>query len=156
MKRATVEPLSPRQRALEILARREQSQVELKRKLKSKGIPAEQAEQTVAELTNRHLQSDLRFSEMLLRKRIADGYGPLRIRAELQSHGIGGETLQAAIATETPDWLEIASRIHQKKFGHPVSTETKDRMKRANYLLQRGFPADIAKKVADMNFVDEK
>lgn len=155
MKRAAVEPLSPRQRALEILARREQSQFELKRKLKSKGIPPAEVEQTVANLTDRCLQSDLRFSEMLVRKRIADGYGPLRIRAELQSHGIGGETLQAAMATEDPDWVEVASRIHQKKFGHRISSEKKDQMKRASYLLQRGFPAEIAKKVACMNFSDD-
>ena len=81
-------PLPPRDRALGLLSRREHSARELKRKLQQKGVTAEEAVDVVDEMGERNYQSDARFAESLVRKRALDGYGPMRIRAELASHGM--------------------------------------------------------------------
>ena len=148
MARPPPKPPSTRERALGLLARREQSRVELQRKLTSRGVSREEAAQTVDALADSHLQSNDRFASMLVRRRIGDGYGPMRISAELASHGIDRDTIRAAIDEEAPDWLEIATRLHTRRYGGRPSTDIKERMKRASWLAQRGFPPDIARRVA--------
>ena len=100
-------PLPPRERALGLLSRREHSARELKRKLQQKGVAAEEAGDVVGEMGDRNYQSDARFAESLVRRRALDGYGPLRIRAELASHGIVREAATAAIATARSFHLQI-------------------------------------------------
>lgn len=72
------------------LARREHSQVELDRKLKTLHPELLQRERT--ELLDRlvvlDLQSDLRFAEMLIRSRLFRGQGRRRIEQELKQHAI--------------------------------------------------------------------
>ena len=74
-----------------------------------------------------------------MRRRALDGYGPLRIRAELASHGIVREAATAAIATAEVAWTVIARRVFSAKFRDTEAADHKERQKRAAWLAARGF-----------------
>lgn len=148
MPRQPKPPKLPRERAIDLLARREHSGRELQRKLVQKGLARDEASQLIGALAERNLQSDQRFAASLVRRRIADGYGPLRIRMELQSHGIAAADGDAAVAAEAPDWPALAALAYQRKYRGPPPADAKERSKRAQFLAQRGFPIDLALKVA--------
>ncbi|MGD9583680.1 MAG: regulatory protein RecX [Lysobacterales bacterium] len=148
MPRPPKPPKSARERAIDLLARREHSGRELQRKLVQKGLAVAEARQLIGDLSERNLQSDRRFAGALVRRRIGDGYGPLRIRMELQSHGIDAAAGEQAIAEEAPDWPELARQAYRRKFRDRPALEATERGKRAQYLAQRGFPIDLALKVA--------
>src|SRR5689334_16528538 len=87
---------SPTQRALGLLVRREHSQRELQRKLVARGIEKDEAATAVARLRDAGWQDDARFAASLARSRAISGYGPVRIRAELGTHGLPSEAIAAA------------------------------------------------------------
>jgi len=132
-------PLQPRDRALGLLSRREHSARELKRKLQQKGVAVDEATEVVGEMSERNYQSDTRFAESLVRKRALDGYGPMRIRAELASHGIVREAATLAITSADVDWVQIARRVFTAKYRDTEAADHKDRQKRAAWLAARGF-----------------
>src|SRR5690348_1064050 len=70
-------------RGLSMLARREHSQRELRTRLEHGGHDEAEAEEAIRRLGEQNYQDDERFAGMLLRARVAHGYGPARIRAEL-------------------------------------------------------------------------
>jgi hypothetical protein len=76
-------------KALGLLARREHSRSELKTKLRQGGYEGEETTAAIDRLGEQQYQDDDRFGEVLLRSRIAQGYGPMRLRVELKSHGLG-------------------------------------------------------------------
>ena len=95
MGRPRKEP-TPAQRALGLLVRREHSRPELARKLRARGVPAEEATAAVGKMAASGWQDDARFACSLARSRVAGGYGPVRIRAELASHGLDEAAIPAA------------------------------------------------------------
>lgn len=141
-------PLPPRERALGLLARREHSARELKRKLQQKGVAAEEAGDVVGDMGERNYQSDERFAASLVRRRALDGYGPLRIRAELATHGIVREAASAALDTAEIDWIAIARRVFASKFRGTEAADYKERQKRAGWLGARGFDAAVIRAVS--------
>lgn len=146
----TKKPKSPEatySRALRLLGRREHSRQELQRKLAVRGVEPTDIDQTLRRLDERGFQSDDRFAGMLVRSRIAQGHGPVRILAELRQHGLSDEQARRAIDSEAPDWTALAARVCRRRFAGPP-TDYAERVKRANFLARRGFPADIARHVA--------
>lgn len=128
----------PKARAVALLARREHSARELKRKLAAKGVSPEEAEAAVAHATAAGYQSDARYAEMLVRSRIAQGYGPLRVEAELRVAGVPADAIQAAMDQAGADWAALAAELHARRFrGAPASSA--ERAKRYRFLQGRGF-----------------
>lgn len=126
-------------KALGLLVRREQSERELKAKLSRGGYASEEAEAAVDALKANEYQSDSRFAELLARSRAANGYGPRRIAAELKSHGIEDAEIAAALAELECDWLDLARRQLQRRYGRKPAAEVQERARRAAFLLRRGF-----------------
>lgn len=133
--------LSPNQRALGLLVRREHSRKELTRKLAAHGVEAEQVRAAVDRMTAEGWQNDARFAEQLVRSRAAGGYGPLRIRAELGTHGLDREAIQAAMDAFDGDWAENARDQVRRRFGAALGDRTQQR-KAAEFLIRRGFGGD--------------
>lgn len=133
--------LSPIQRALGLLTRREHSRKELTRKLVAKGIAGDDVEAVVAKLASAGWQNDVRFAESLVRHRVNGGYGPLHIRAELATHGLDRETIAAALHTFEGDWAENARDLVRRRYGEAVVEDQKLRRKAADVLMRRGFDA---------------
>lgn len=128
--------------ALGLLVRREHSRRELERKLGARGIESEAMDAALDTLSRQGYQDDARFADMLVRTRIGGGYGPIRIRAELGMHDIATDTIAAVLSDIDPDWLAIARDALRRRYGPDSATEQRDRIKRAQFLMRRGFDGD--------------
>ncbi|MBI3171890.1 MAG: regulatory protein RecX [Hydrocarboniphaga effusa] len=136
--RQSKEPGDPKARAIKLLARREHSARELKRKLEARGIGEEQASAAVAELNREGWQSDERYAEMLVRSRISQGFGPVRIAAELKMAGVPAEQSRSALEQAGADWRALAVEVQAKHFAD-LPKSSAERAKQYRYLQGRGF-----------------
>lgn len=138
--------MTPVQRALSLLVRREHSRKELARKLAERGVEREDASAAISKLTGDGWQSDARFAEMLVRTRAAHGHGPVRIRAELGTHGLDNESIEAALAAFEGDWAGTARDLARRRFGLDIGAgEPALRRKAADFLYRRGFDGDMVR-----------
>jgi regulatory protein len=133
--------LSPAQRALGLLVRREHSRKELTRKLTARGVLADEAQAAVERMTAEGWQDDARFAELLVRSRAGNGYGPMRIRAELGTHGLDREIIAAAMDAYDGDWAENARDLVRRRFAGKLE-DAAIRRKAADLLIRRGFGGD--------------
>lgn len=133
---------TPWNTALNLLARREHSQQELREKLR-KRYPDDDAriEETLTLLIERGLQSDDRFAEAFVRSRHMRGQGPVRIRFDARQKGV--EAQVNTVLDESPlDWYELAAETATRKLGRADITELKIKAKLYRFLSQRGFQPD--------------
>lgn len=135
------ESVSAYDKALSLLARREHSARELKSKLARKGLDADESAAALADLRAKDYQNDARFGDMLVRTRIAGGYGPRWILAELRQHGIAEDEAQALIAAAEPDWPALLRDLVRRRYGAKPAANLAERAKRSNFLVRRGFDA---------------
>jgi regulatory protein len=138
--------LTPVQRALALLVRREHSRKELARKLAERGIESEAASAAIDRLTGDGWQSDARFAELLVRTRAAHGQGPVRIRAELGTHGLDRDTIETAMEAFDGDWRQTARDLACRRFGLELANADGSlRRKAADFLYRRGFDGDTVR-----------
>ena len=128
-------------RGLSMLARREHSQRELRARLRHGGYDEAEAGEAIRRLGEQKYQDDNRFGEMILRARVAQGYGPARVRAELRSHGLAEAAIGALLESAGADWNALALAQLRKKYGNRPPADHSERGKRAAFLLRRGFSA---------------
>ena len=139
-KKSVKQPVDPYNKGIELLARREHSARELKSKLVRRGIEKEEVDSVLSQLQSKDFQNDARFGEMLVRTRIESGYGPRWIIAELKTHGISEAKSRELIDAAEPDWPSIVRNQLRRRYGKPAANLA-ERVKRANFLLRRGFDA---------------
>lgn len=136
---------TPRKAAMDLLARREHSFLELQRKL-SRRYPLPDVLGAVQRLAEEGLQSDERFAVSFSRERILRGQGPRRIEAELRQRGVAARLIDPAIAAAREEvgqsWSELATSALERKFGSVHATDLPGKARRARFLYQRGFIAD--------------
>ena len=126
--------------------RREHSRKELARKLAERWIESEAASAAIERLTGDGWQSDVRFAEMLVRTRAAHGQGPVRIRAELGTHGLDHDTIETAMEAFGGDWGQAAQDLARRRFGLDLaSAGPAQRRKAADFLYRRGFDGDTVR-----------
>ncbi|WP_245979220.1 regulatory protein RecX [Solilutibacter pythonis] len=154
-RRKTSPEPTPNQRALSLLVRREHSRKELTRKLCVKGVPRSEAKAAVAYMTEAGWQSDERFAENLVRSRAAQGQGPLRIRAEMSSHGLDETIIGAALACCEEDWSRLAFNLVQRRFGPGLAEDRELQRKAAGFLLRRGFSMEQMRRATQSSEFDE-
>lgn len=130
---------TPVQRALGLLTRREHSRNELVRKLKQRGVEADDAAAAIDRLAEAGWQDDARFAESLVRNRAGSGYGPAYIRAELGTHGLAGELVEAAMERYEGDWIDSARELLQRRHPQALEGDRDACRKAAAFLLRRGF-----------------
>jgi regulatory protein len=133
---------TPVQRALGLLVRREHSRKELARKLAARGVEAGEAAAAVERLAGEGWQDDTRFAAALVRGRAGAGYGPIYIRAELGTHGLGAEAIAAALDGYEGDWIDTARDLVRRRFGPAGPLDLAQRRKAADLLARRGFEGD--------------
>ncbi len=126
-------------KAVALLTRREHSRRELARKLAARGIEAGEAEAALDALAEQGWQSQDRFAESLARTRAAAGYGPVRIRAELETHGLTQAEIQAALAACDTDWEAAARALVARRYPAAALADPARRRKAIDFLLRRGF-----------------
>lgn len=133
-----------RLKAMDLLARREHSQIELKRKLRQREFEPDLIEQALSQLAEEGLQSDARFAEAYAMMRANRGYGARRIELELQERGIS-DSLRDIALEAIDDWAERAQQARIKKFGPAVPTDAASKAKQLRFLQYRGFEGDALK-----------
>ena len=134
-----VNPADIRLAAMNLLARREHSVRELKRKLAGRFPDEAQVDEVLLCLAEENLQSDTRFAESFLRQRAGRGYGPSRIRQEMRERGIPDNDIQMAMTTEAQDWSANARRVLERKFGLEPARDIKEKARRSRFMQYRGF-----------------
>lgn len=136
--------------ALRLLARREHSQLELRRKLASRGHAEGATAAALATLAAGGLQSDERFAEGYVRMALDRGHGEHRIRAALRERGIEPALAGCVIELDAEGWRERAAAALRKRFGEAPAGTTADWAKRARFLAGRGFgTATVAAVIGD-------
>jgi regulatory protein len=135
-----------RRAACDVLAQREHSQQELAEKLLRKfkkrrdlSISAEKISAVVAVIAAEGLQSNTRYIEMLIRSRVNQGCGPLRITQELKQKGITQADFEKLLDSRSEEWLERAKQTKQKKFGNERAIDQKAKGRQLRFLQYRGF-----------------
>ncbi len=128
--------------AVRLLAAREHSRAELKRKLERQ-LSVEAVEALLDELAAEGLQSDDRFVESYLHSRMERGFGPLRIRAELQERGIDEARIRLALEAVEEQWKERLLRVARRKFGDDPPGDRREMGRRFRFLAGRGFPEHL-------------
>jgi regulatory protein len=128
--------------AVRLLARREHSIDELRRKLLSKGYPPDTIEPVIQKLAGKRLVSDERFTSSFVHHHAKRGQGPVRIRAELRQQGIADSQVEAALGSAGIDWVQLAREVRRRKFGATAPRSLGERAKQARFLQYRGFDAE--------------
>ncbi len=132
---------------MRMLARREHGTQELTAKLIAKGVDEQVAATVVAELRSRDLVSDQRFVEALIAARVRRGYGPLRIRHELQRRGIQPSLVEQCVDAHDPVWLDRLQQVWSKKFAGVAPKNYTEWTRHARFLQHRGFSAEQIKQM---------
>jgi regulatory protein len=147
-----------RERALRLLSRREHSRFELERKLSERnGSVTTSLGAVLDQLEQEGLLADARFVEAYVAERLDKGFGPLRVRAELQTKGISetlideylrldDETCFELLCRADRKWASTNPNIPHKPFDDAAETAAADRheiAKRARFLESRGFPTHL-------------
>jgi regulatory protein len=128
--------------AVRLLARREHSIEELRRKLARKGYPPDTIEPVIQKLTGKRLVSDERFTSSFVHHHAKRGQGPVRIRAALRQQGIADSQVEEALRCAEVDWVQLARETRRRKFGAAVPRSLGERAKQARFLQYRGFDAE--------------
>ncbi|MGB5328473.1 MAG: regulatory protein RecX [Gammaproteobacteria bacterium] len=130
---------SIRNKAMDLLARREHSEQELRQKLKTRAYDADAIDEALQALKADRLQSDERFTESYVNHRFNAGVGPLKIRYELRQKGVSDELADVFLEPLSDQWDELMTRQRVRKFGAPIPDDYAERMKQARFLQNRGF-----------------
>jgi regulatory protein len=128
--------------AVRLLARREHSIDELRRKLVGKGYPPEAIEPVISKLAGKRLVSDERFTSTFVHHHAKRGQGPVRIRAALRQQGIPESQAEEALRCAEIDWVQLARQVRRRKFGAASPRSLGERAKQARFLQYRGFDAE--------------
>ncbi|RDI99812.1 regulatory protein RecX [Dyella solisilvae] len=141
-------------KAMGLLARREHSRRELQLKLRKGGYEGAEAGEALDRLGEQRYQDDNRFAEVLVRSRVAQGYGPLRLRAELKSHGLSDARIRAVLDAAEVDWTASAAAQLRRRYGSGGAPDPAEKARRAQFLLRRGFPAATVRSVTHADVDD--
>ena len=132
------------QKTLALLAQREHSQEELKRKLRTR-FPdrAAHIERCLEEMHSLQYQSDERFVRLFIKSRLNNRRkGPYLILADLQQRGVSREIVQPLLEerTDREFWLD---RIRDNLEDLCKTGKKNKRSDLGQKLYQRGFPYDL-------------
>ena len=127
--------------AVRLLARREHSVDELRRKLTRKGYVPATIEPVIEKLAGKRLVSDERFTSAFVHHHAKRGQGPVRIRGELRQQGIPESQVEEALRRAEVDWVQLAREVRRRKFGTVPPRSLGERAKQARFLQYRGFDA---------------
>ncbi|AXT64837.1 recombination regulator RecX [Klebsiella pneumoniae] len=136
-------------RAIRILAMRDHSEQELRRKLvapvmskngpEALDVTPDELEQVVAWCIENRYLDDNRFVGQFIASRSRKGYGPARIRQELSQKGIARQVVDQAMRECDIDWVSLAREQAQRKYGEPLPSVFTEKVKVQRFLLYRGY-----------------
>lgn len=126
-----------RARALRLLARREHSRAELRRKLAPHAEEGVDLEALLDDFTRRGWLSEERFVEQTVRAK-ARKYGPLKIAHHLRGKGIDEAGVERGLAQARAEEGEALASAWRSRFGRLPADEA-EKARQVRFLQQRGF-----------------
>jgi regulatory protein len=124
-------------RALRLLARREHSREELRRKLAPHVAEGEDVEALLDDLVKRGWLSDVRFAEQSIRAK-ARRFGPLKLAQHLRAKGVDEETIARGFRAAVADGVSSMESVWQSRF-HAAPADERERARQVRFLQGRGF-----------------
>ena len=137
--------------AINLLARREHSRVELRTKLRTKlaDVAPDSIDFVLQELITSNQLSDARFTEAYIRMRSERGYGPSRIHAELLERGVSDAIIEEYLSLhrtqESP--VDHIEAVRKKRFGPSMPTDLAEQARQMRFLQYRGFSHELMKQL---------
>lgn len=141
----TRSPPDLKARALNFLARREHSRLELEHKLARWSEDPADITRVLDELQARGWLSEQRLIEQLAQARRGK-YGSRRIAHELREKGVSEAAIEAAASHYRHDDLRTARAVWRRKFAHPPQ-DARERSRQMRFLLGRGFDMETIGKL---------
>ena len=141
------------ERAVRLLARREHSRLELKRKLAAYADDPAELDALLDELVRSRLLSDDRYAEARAHS-LSRRFGSLRVAHDLKQQGVGEAVLERVVAEARRSDLERAREVWRKRFGE-VPRSVQERAKQMRFLQARGFGSDVIRSVLRGDDVDD-
>jgi regulatory protein len=138
-----------RKLALELLARREHSREELRRKLARRDLDAAEISSLLDQLRSERLQSDDRFTESYVHARRTRGFGPVRIRMELQERGVADAVISAHLDEHAVHWQDVLYVLYRKRYSDEPVGDYQERARKSRFLQYRGFDAEMIRRLLD-------
>jgi regulatory protein len=137
--------------SIALLAMRDYTASELRRKLKERGYLEIAIEPVIFDLESESKLNDRRYGFNLVASRAGRGRGPVRIRQELRRAGLDDEAIDEAVSKgeDAPDFLALARAARTRKFGPGLPKDRKERARQARFLQYRGFSNDHIRAVLE-------
>jgi regulatory protein len=127
-------------RAMRLLARREHSREELRRKLELFASEGDDVEGVIETLARKGWLSDSRYAELAVRSK-ARRFGPLKVAYALRAKGVADETIAAAFQAAGADGAGDLERVWKSRFSQQPQND-RERARQVRFLQGRGFPLD--------------
>jgi len=129
--------------ALQLLARRELTEKELRDRLIDREYPRDEIDRVVAHLLESKALDDARVARAYARTASqVKGRGRLRVVRELNAMGVDRQTANEAIAevfADVDERASIAKAVQKKMRGKPRITNAAERARLYQYLMRQGF-----------------
>lgn len=132
-------------RALALLARRDHTRLELKRKLALHAEDPGALEALLDDFTARGWLSEARVVASVVQAK-SRRLGPARIRKALLEKGVDESLIAPALRSLRDGELETAQAVWARKFRSPPRTAT-ERARHVRFLQARGFSTEVALRV---------
>lgn len=118
-----------------LLGRRDHGTAELRRKLLSRGFPADDVEKALAGLAGRGLLDDVSFARRFAEEGLAGGHGPAWIRAKLRGRGV---TAPPAVSPDE-EVDSLRALLARRRIAPDALTDLRERAKILRFLRGRGY-----------------
>lgn len=103
------------------------------------GFPDALVVDVIVEFKRKGYQSDRRYAEVLSGHRSRQGYGPLRVQAELRQRGVAERDV---IPLAREEYVQALENAYIRRYGGTVPDSVSERATRERFLLRRGFPGE--------------
>lgn len=137
--------VSPKARALRLLAGREHTRQELRGKLRAHCESEAELDALLDDLERRKLLSDERYAEARARQ-LGRKYGPARVAYDLRAKGVSAETVARTTSAQVTQEFERAQQAWARRFG-AAPRDPLEKAKQMRFLQGRGFSIDVIRRV---------
>ena len=146
-------PLSALAKAMNLLAARPLSELELLTKLRRAGYPDSESDAAIDECRKRHYLDDEMLTQDAVETLRLRNLGDRQIRVRLQRRGLDAEKINALLGTDPDAELQAAIRAAagKKRLLRNESDPRKKREKLFRFLAGRGFAPELIFKVLDID-----
>lgn len=140
----TVEYKQALSRVMHLLARREYSEQEIRRKLGGE-YPSTILAVVIERCRTLDWLNEARMMAVFIRSRANRGYGPIRVMQELRFKGLSAEPIKLALEACEIDWFAMAKQQALRKVSEPAILDRVARGKLLAFLQRRGFTSEQAR-----------